>query len=100
MRGRVRRAGNWPIVDGGVGGLQRQCVTDGNVVVLLAVDQQYRHMRAIERVLRVDAQSGGAPIPLARMPTAAIAEAKYDAPPIAAGRIEIRWEVTLTATLK
>jgi uncharacterized protein YggE len=56
--------------------------------------------RSIERVLRIDAQQAGRPIPLARMPAAAEARAQFDAPPIAPGQLDIRWEVTLTSILK
>ena len=55
--------------------------------------------RSIDRVLRIDAQSGGAPIPMPRV--AMLREqAASDAPPIAAGQMEIRVQVTLTSALK
>jgi uncharacterized protein len=55
--------------------------------------------RSIDRVLRIDAQSGNAPVPLPRV--AVLREqAASDAPPIAAGQIEIRAQVTLTSILK
>ena len=55
--------------------------------------------RSIDRVLRIDAQSGGAPIPMPRV--AMLREqAASDAPPIAAGQMEIRVHVTLTSALK
>ncbi len=55
--------------------------------------------RSIDRVLRIDAQSSGAPVPMPRM--ALLREqAASDAPPIAAGQMEIRAQVTLTSTMK
>ena len=55
--------------------------------------------RSIDRVLRIDAQSGGAPVPMPRV--ALLREqAASDAPPIAAGLMEIRVQVTLTSALK
>ena len=55
--------------------------------------------RSIDRVLRIDAQSGGAPVPMPRV--AMLREqAASDAPPIAAGQMEIRVQVTLTSALK
>lgn len=55
--------------------------------------------RSIDRVLRIDAQSAGAPVPLPRV--AMLREqATSDAPPIAAGQLEIRVHVTLTSALK
>ena len=55
--------------------------------------------RSIDRVLRIDAQSGGAPVPMPRV--AMLREqAASDAPPIAAGQMEIRAQVTLTSALK
>lgn len=55
--------------------------------------------RSIDRVLRIDAQSGGAPVPMPRV--ALLREqAASDAPPIAAGQMEIRARVTLTSILK
>jgi uncharacterized protein YggE len=53
--------------------------------------------RSIDRVLRIDAHSGGGPpVPLPRV--AMLREqAASDAPPIAAGQIEIRAQVTLTS---
>lgn len=55
--------------------------------------------RSIDRVLRIDAQSGGAPVPMPRV--ALLREqAASEAPPIAAGQMEIRAQVTLTSILK
>jgi len=55
--------------------------------------------RSIDRVLRIDAQSGGAPVPLPRV--AVLREqVAADAPPIAAGQMEIRVHVTVTSVLK
>jgi uncharacterized protein len=55
--------------------------------------------RSIDRIVRIDAQAGGAPVPLPRV--AMLREqAVSDAPPIAAGQMEIRAQVTLTSALK
>jgi len=55
--------------------------------------------RSIDHVLRIDALSAGAPVPLPRM--AMLREqAASDAPPIAAGQMEIRVHVTLTSVLR
>jgi uncharacterized protein len=55
--------------------------------------------RSIDRILRIDAQTGGPPVPLPRV--AMLREqAAADAPPIAAGQMEIRAQVTLTSVLK
>jgi uncharacterized protein YggE len=55
--------------------------------------------RSIDRVLRIDAQSGGAPVPMPRV--AMLREqAASEAPPIAAGQMEILVHVTLTSALK
>ena len=55
--------------------------------------------RSIDRIVRIDAQAGGAPVPLPRV--AMLREqAASDAPPIAAGQMEIRAQVTLTSALK
>jgi uncharacterized protein YggE len=55
--------------------------------------------RSIDRVLRIEAQSGGAPVPMPRV--AMLREqAASDAPPIAAGQMEIRVQVTVTSILK
>ena len=55
--------------------------------------------RSIDRILRIDAQAAGAPVPLPRV--AMLREqAASDAPPIAAGQMEIRAQVTLTSALK
>jgi len=55
--------------------------------------------RSIDRIVRIDASTGGAPVPLPRM--AMLREqAASDAPPIAAGQMEIRAQVTLTSALK
>jgi len=55
--------------------------------------------RSIDRVLRIDAQSGGAPIPMPRFGTMTESTAAQT-PPIAAGQMEIRAQVTLTSILK
>jgi uncharacterized protein len=55
--------------------------------------------RSIDRIVRIDAQAGGAPVPMPRV--AMLREqAVSDAPPIAAGQMEIRAQVTLTSALK
>lgn len=55
--------------------------------------------RSVDRILRIDAQSGGASIPMPRV--ALLREqAASDAPPIAAGQMEIRAQITLTSILK
>ena len=54
--------------------------------------------RSVDRVLRIDAQSPSAPVPLPRLAMAR--EATSDAPPIAPGQIDIRAQVTLTSLLK
>jgi hypothetical protein len=55
---------------------------------------------AIARVLRIDAQrSEGGPIPLPRVAMMR-EQANSDAPPISAGQMEIRAQVTLTSVLK
>jgi uncharacterized protein len=55
--------------------------------------------RSIDRILRIDAQSGGAPIPVPRQ--AFLREqVAADAPPIAPGQLEIRAHVTVTSLLK
>jgi uncharacterized protein len=55
--------------------------------------------RSIDRIVRIDAQPGGASVPLPRV--AMLREqAASDAPPIAAGQLEIRAQVTLTSALK
>jgi hypothetical protein len=56
--------------------------------------------RSIDRVLRIDAQSGGAPVPLPRVAVFSAREQASEAPPIAAGQMEIRVHVTLTSLLK
>ena len=56
--------------------------------------------RAIDRVMRIDAQTGGAPpIPMPRVATLR-EQAASDVPPIAPGQMEIRVHVTLTSSLK
>jgi uncharacterized protein YggE len=55
--------------------------------------------RSIDRVLRIDAQPSSSPIPVPRI--AMLREqVASDAPPIAAGQMEIRAQVTLTSALK
>ena len=55
--------------------------------------------RSIDRVLRIEAQSGGGPVPIPRV--AMLREqAASEAPPIAAGQMEIRVQVTVTSVLK
>ena len=56
--------------------------------------------RSIDRVLRIDAQSAGAPAPIPRLASLREQTPVSDAPPIAAGQIEIRAQVTLTSALK
>jgi uncharacterized protein YggE len=56
--------------------------------------------RSIDRVLRIDAQAAGPPVPLPRVAMLREQAASSDAPPIAAGQIEIRAQVTLTSALK
>jgi uncharacterized protein len=55
--------------------------------------------RSIDRIVRIDAQAGGAPVPLPRVAMLREQSAS-DAPPIAAGQLEIRAQVTLTSALK
>jgi uncharacterized protein YggE len=56
---------------------------------------------AIVRVLRIDAQRfGGGPVPVPRVAMMREQAAASDAPPISAGQIEIRAQVTLTSVLK
>jgi uncharacterized protein len=54
--------------------------------------------RSIDRIVRIDAQAG-APVPLPRVAMLREQSAS-DAPPIAAGQLEIRAQVTLTSALK
>jgi uncharacterized protein len=55
--------------------------------------------RSIDHVLRIDAQTGSAPVPIPRV--AMLREqAASETPPIAAGQMEIRSQVTLTSVLK
>jgi uncharacterized protein len=57
--------------------------------------------RSIDRILRIDEQGGGAPpVPLRMMREAAQSAAADAAPPIAAGQMEIRARVSVTAVLK
>jgi uncharacterized protein YggE len=56
--------------------------------------------RSIDRVLRIDAQAAGPPVPLPRVAMLREQAASSDAPPIAAGQIEIRAQITLTSALK
>ena len=55
--------------------------------------------RSIDRILRIDAQSSGAPVPLPRVAMLREQPAS-EAPPIAAGQMEIRAQVTVTSALK
>jgi uncharacterized protein YggE len=55
----------------------------------------------IARVLRIDAQRfGGGPVPLPRVAMMREQAAASDAPPISAGQMEIRAQVTITSILK
>jgi len=56
--------------------------------------------RSIDRVLRIDAQAAGPPVALPRVAMLREQAAASEAPPIAAGQIEIRAQVTLTSALK
>jgi uncharacterized protein YggE len=57
--------------------------------------------RAIDRILRIDEQGGVTPpVPVRFMREAAQAAAADSAPPIAAGQMEIRARVSVTAALK
>ena len=57
--------------------------------------------RSIDRILRVDEQSGAAPpMPVRMMREAAQTAAADAAPPISAGQLEIRARVSVTAALK
>ena len=57
--------------------------------------------RAIDRIVRIDEQGGVTPpVPMPYMRTAAQTAAADAAPPIAAGQLEIRARVSLTAALK
>jgi uncharacterized protein YggE len=57
--------------------------------------------RSIDRILRIDEQGGVAPpVPLRLMREAAQSAAADTAPPIAAGQMEIRARVSVTAALK
>jgi uncharacterized protein YggE len=56
---------------------------------------------SIARVLRIDAQRlGGGPVPMPRLALMREQAAASDAPPISAGQMEIRAQVTLTSVLK
>jgi hypothetical protein len=55
--------------------------------------------RAIDRILRIDALSGGTPVPLPRVALLR-QQAAAEAPPISAGEMEIRSQVTVTSALK
>jgi uncharacterized protein YggE len=55
--------------------------------------------RSIDRILRIDARSGGAPVPIPR-PGVLREQVASDAPPIAAGQLEIRAQATVTSLLK
>lgn len=57
--------------------------------------------RAVDRVVRVEEQRAGGPMPVPRLAMAReVAQADAGAPAISAGQIEIRAQVTLTASLK
>jgi uncharacterized protein YggE len=57
--------------------------------------------RTIDRILRVDEQSAVTPpVPMPYLRTAAAQAAADTPPPIAAGQMEIRARVTVTAALK
>jgi len=57
--------------------------------------------RAIDRIVRIDEQGGAAPpVPMPYLRAAAQSAAADAAPPIAAGQLEIRARVSLTAALK
>ena len=57
--------------------------------------------RAIDRIVRIDEQGGGGPpVPMPYLRAAAQTAAADAAPPIAAGQLEIRARVSLTAALK
>ena len=56
--------------------------------------------RTVDRVLKIDAQTGGTPIPVPRVATFRGQAAADAAPPIEAGQMDIRAQVTLTSVLK
>jgi uncharacterized protein YggE len=56
--------------------------------------------RAVASVLRIDAMPVGGPVPLPRFAIAREQAAASDAPPIVAGQIDVRAQVTLTSLLK
>jgi uncharacterized protein YggE len=57
--------------------------------------------RSIDRVIRIDAHaSGDVPVPIQRLALAGRVQSPSEAPPIAAGELEIRSQVTLTSSLK
>jgi uncharacterized protein YggE len=57
--------------------------------------------RAIDRIVRIEEQGGGGPpVPMPYLRAAAQTAAADAAPPIAAGQLEIRARVSLTASLK
>jgi uncharacterized protein YggE len=57
--------------------------------------------RAVDRVVRIEEQRGSGPIPVPRLAMAReVAQADAGAPAISSGQIEIRAEVTMTASLK
>ena len=57
--------------------------------------------RSIDRILRIDEQSGGVPPTPLRLAREAVQAAAADAaPPIAAGQVDIRARVSVTAVLK
>jgi uncharacterized protein YggE len=56
--------------------------------------------RTIDRVLKIDAQTGGTPVPFPRVSGLRAQTTETAAPPIETGQIEIRVQVTLTSVLK
>lgn len=56
--------------------------------------------RSIDRVLRIDAHPSGAPVPMPRVALLREQAASDAPPPIVAGQMEIRAQVTLTSILK
>jgi uncharacterized protein YggE len=56
--------------------------------------------RTLDRVIRIDEQGVSMPVPMPMMRTMAQDAVSSDAPPIAAGQVEIRATVTVTSALK
>jgi uncharacterized protein YggE len=56
--------------------------------------------RALDRVIRIDEQGASMPVPMPMMRAMAQDAVSSDAPPIAAGQIDIRAAVTVTSALK